>query len=70
MFLNLLIRKFEDLQTVRISRLRGFCLCEIVDHSLIREGLLDILICEKHYQIAVREGLSSDSISENDFFLA
>lgn len=48
MLLDLLIRKFKDLKTVRVRCLSGFSLCKIVDNSLVREGLLDVFISEKY----------------------
>ena len=70
MFFNLLVCKFEYLQTIRVRSLRSFSLSEIVNNSLVRKGLLDIFVCKIHNQVAVSVGLPPNPISENDFLLA
>jgi len=70
MLFNLLVCKFEYLETIRVSRLSSFSLREVVDDPLVREGLLDIFICKVNDQVPIRESLPSNTIRKNDLFLA
>ena len=68
-FLNLLISELEDLKTICIGSLCCFGFSEVVNHSAVRERLLNIFICEEDDQIAIRIGLSAHSIGKDNFLL-
>ena len=70
MFLDLIVAEFEHLELVRESRLSGLCLGEEVHNFAIRVGLLDVLVVEVDDSVAIREGLTLDTIVEDDLFLA
>ena len=67
---DLIIGEFEHLQSVWKRCLSGLCLREVVSHLLVRESLLDVLIVEVDYRVAIREAFSFNSVVENHFLLA
>lgn len=69
-FLDLLIRKFEHLKSICVGCLSCLCFSKIVNNAAIGESLLDVLIGEKDYEIAVRVSLPSHTVCEDDFLLA
>ena len=68
--LDLLVAELEHLQSIDKCGLGCLCLCKVVNHLLIREGLLDVVVVEVHDGVAVRVRLSFDSVAEDYFFLA
>ena len=68
--LDLVVAKLEDLQFIREGRLRRLCLGEVVDNLAVGECLLDVLVVEVDNGVAVWEGLTLDSVVEDDFLFA
>jgi len=69
-FLDLVIRKFEYLQTIWESCLGCPRLCKIIHDSLICIGLLYIVVIEVDNGVPVREDFSFDTVVEDNFFFA
>ena len=70
MLFDLVVAKFKDLKLVREGSLRRLCLSKEVDDLSVLESLLNILVVEVNYGVAIREGLTFDTVVENDFFLS
>ena len=70
MLFDLVVAKFKDLELVRERSLRCLCLREEVNNFSVLECLLDVLIVEVNYGVAIREGLTFDTVVENYFFLS
>ena len=69
-FFDLIVCKFENLETISERGLSGLCLSKIVDNSLISVCLLDITVIEVDYGVAVWEDLTLHTIVEYYFFLS
>lgn len=67
MLLYLVVCKLEHLQAIRESGLRGLCLCKVVNDLLIGICLLDVVVVEVDYRIAVEEHFSLHSVVEDHF---
>lgn len=70
MFLDLLVGKLEDLESVREGGLRRLCLSKVINNFLVGPSLLDILIVEVYYGVAIREAFSLDTVVEDDLLFA
>lgn len=68
MLLNLVVCKFEDLQTIWEGGLGGLSLCKIVHDLLVWVGLLDIVVIEVDNGVSVGEDFPLNSIVEDDLF--
>ena len=69
-FLDLIVAELENLELIWERGLCGLSLSEKVDNLAIRERLLDVLVIEVDDCVAIREGLTLDSIIKDDLFLA
>jgi hypothetical protein len=69
-FLDLVIRKFEYLQTIWKSCLGCPFLCKIIHNSLICIRLLNIVVIEVDYSVSVWEDFSFDTIVKDNLFLS
>jgi hypothetical protein len=67
---DLIVCKFENLEAISEGGLCSPCLSEVIDNSLISVCLLDVIVIEVHYGVAVREYLSLNTIVEDHFFLS
>ena len=67
-FFDLLVLKFEYLETVLVRCLGSLGLGEVVNHALVWIRLLDIFICEVNYHVPIWKRFPFDSIRKNDFF--
>lgn len=67
---DLVVCKFENLETISEGSLSCPCLSKVVYNSLIRVCLLDVIVIEVHNGVAIWEYLTFDSIVEDDFFLS
>ena len=67
---NLVVRKLEHLKTIWERCLGCLCLCKVVGHFLVWEGLFDVLVVEVDDRVAIWETLTFDTVVEDDFFLA
>ena len=70
MFLNLIVLELKHLQTIWESRLRGLSISKVVDYSLIRVSLLDVVVVEVHDCVPIREHLSLHPVVEDHLLLA
>ena len=70
MLLNLTIRKFEDLQSIRECCLGSLSFSKIINDLLVRICLLNIIIIKINNSIAIRECFPSNSIWKNYFLFA
>ena len=70
MLLDLLVGELEHLQPVRERRLGSFCLCKVIHNFLVGKSLLNVLVSKVDDHVAIRVGLTANSVSENYFFLA
>ena len=70
MFLDLVVAELENLELIWERGLCGLGLCEEIDDFTIRERLLDVLVIEVDDCVAIREGLTLDSVVEDDLLLA
>jgi hypothetical protein len=62
---DLIVCKFENLETISKGCLRGSCLSKIIHNSLISVCLLDVIIIEVHYGVVIWEHLTFDTIVED-----
>ena len=67
---DLIVCKFENLETISEGGLCGPCFSKVVDNPLISVCLLDVIVIEVHYGVAVWEYLTLDTIIKDDFFLS
>ena len=67
--LNLAISELEHLEAIWESRLRGLGVREEVHDLPVREGLLDVVVVEVDYRIAIRPYFPLQSIREDHFLL-
>jgi hypothetical protein len=65
----LVVRKLENLKTVRQRRLDRLRLTEVVNYLLVWVCLLDISVDEVNYLVAVGVSLSADLVCEYDLLL-
>ena len=70
MFLNLVVLEFENLDPVWESCLCGFRIREEVYNLAAFEALLDVIVLEEHYLIAIRPDFSFHAVREDYLFLA
>ena len=70
MFFDLIVAELENLELIWERGLCGLSLSEKVDNLAIRERLLDVLVVKVDDCVAIREGLTLDSIIKDDLFLA
>jgi len=70
MLLNLLVAELEHLKAFWESSLCSLSIGKVVHHFLIGVGLLDVVVVEIHDGVSIREGLSSNSVAEDNFLLA
>ena len=69
-FLDLIVAELENLELIWERGLCGLSLSEKVDNLAIRERLLDVLVVKVDDCVAIREGLTLDSVVEDDLLLA
>ena len=69
MFLNLIVLELKHLQTIWESRLRGLSISKVVDYSLIRVSLLDVVVVEVHDCVPIGEHLSLHPVVEDHLLL-
>ena len=70
MLLNLIIWKLEDLESIRESCLSSLSIWEVINDFLVWECLLNIIIIEVYYRIAITPNLSLNTVSKDNFFLS
>ena len=69
MLLDLLILKFENLDTVRHCGLRCLCFVKEIDNFAVRKGLFDVVVAKVNNCVPVSKSFSPNAIAENDLFL-
>lgn len=67
---DLIVSKFENLKTISKSGLCCPCLSKIIHNFLISVCLLDVIVIEVHYGVAVWEHLTLHTIVEDYFLLS
>lgn len=70
MFFNLVVGKFENLQSILECCLSCLCLCKVICDFLVRKSLLYILIIEVDDSITIWEWLTLYAIVEDYFFFS
>ena len=70
MLLDLLVLELEDLHPIREGSLRCLCICEEVAHLSALKALLDVVVLEEHYLVAIRPDLPLHTIRKDDLLLA
>ncbi len=70
MLFNLRVGKLEDLEPIGEGGLCGLSIREVIGYLAIGECLLDIIIVEIYYRIAITPDLSPNSISKNNLFFS
>ena len=70
MLFYLIVAEFEHLEPIIKRCLRRAGFCEVVNYFLVGECLLDIVVVEVDYSVAVLEGLSAHPVIKYDLFLA
>ena len=69
-FLNLVISKLENLESIWKCGLRCLGLCKVIDHFLICIGLFNVIVVKVDDSVAIREHLPFDSIVKDHFLLS
>lgn len=69
MLLDLLVLKFENLDTVRQCGLRCLCFVEEIDDFAVRKGLFYVVVAKVNNCVPVSKSFSPNAIAENDLFL-
>ena len=69
-FLDLIVLEFEDLNTVGEGGLRRLRVREEVDDLASLEALLDVIVLEEDYLVAIRPDFPLDTVGEDYLFLA
>ena len=70
MLLNLVIAELEHLQPIGECSLSGPSLCKVVDHFLVREGLLDVAVRKVDNGVAGGPDFSAYAVAKDNFFFA
>ena len=68
--LDLLVLEFEDLHPVGEGGLGCLCIREEVADFSALEALLDVVVLEEHYLVAIRPDFPLHAVGEDDLFLA
>lgn len=67
MFFNLVVCELKNLHAIGEGRLGGLGLRKVVTDSLVGVSLLDVVVVEVHYCVAVGEHLPFYPVIEDDF---
>ena len=70
MLLDLLVLELEDLHPIWEGSLRCLCICEEVAYFSALEALLNVVVLEEHYLVAIRPDFPLHTVREDDFLLA